>query len=74
MLIKKLVLNNFRQFKGKQELSFSCDPEKNVTILLGDNTFGKTTISSSRYALSCRKERKENNTPFRFRQCAPVGK
>ena len=44
MLIKKLVLNNFRQFKGKQELSFSCDPEKNVTILLGDNTFGKTTI------------------------------
>ena len=44
MLIKSIVLNNFRQFKGKQTLSFSCDPQKNVTVLLGDNTFGKTTI------------------------------
>lgn len=44
MLIKSIELYNFRQFKDKQTLTFSCDPEKNVTILLGDNTFGKTTI------------------------------
>lgn len=44
MLIKNITLNNFRQFKGKQKLEFACDSNKNVTVLLGDNTFGKTTI------------------------------
>ena len=44
MLIKSITLNNFRQFKGKQRLVFSIDAQKNVTVLLGDNTFGKTTI------------------------------
>ena len=44
MLIKSITLNNFRQFKGKQTLVFSTNQDKNVTVLLGDNTFGKTTI------------------------------
>lgn len=44
MLIKNITLHNFRQFKGTQKLEFSNDPQKNVTVLLGDNTFGKTTI------------------------------
>ena len=44
MLIKSITLNNFRQFKGKQKLVFSIDAGQNVTVLLGDNTFGKTTI------------------------------
>lgn len=44
MLIKCITLQNFRQFKGKQRLDFSYDPLRNVTVLLGDNTFGKTTI------------------------------
>ena len=44
MLIKNLRLQNFRQFKGKTEVNFSCDDEKNVTVILGDNTFGKTTL------------------------------
>lgn len=44
MLIKSIILNNFRQFKGKQTLVFSTDVDRNVTVLLGDNTFGKTTI------------------------------
>lgn len=35
---------NFRQFKGHTSVEFSCDPEKNVTVILGDNTFGKTTL------------------------------
>ncbi|MGI6440318.1 MAG: AAA family ATPase [Peptoniphilaceae bacterium] len=44
MLIKSLKMENFRQFKGVTAVDFSCDPEKNVTIILGDNTFGKTTL------------------------------
>lgn len=44
MLIKSIKMNNFRQFKGRQKLEFSTDSDKNVTVLLGDNTFGKTTI------------------------------
>lgn len=44
MLIRSLRMENFRQFKGKTYVEFSCDPEKNVTIILGDNTFGKTTL------------------------------
>ena len=44
MLIKSITLNDFRQFKGNQKLEFSTDADKNVTVLLGDNTFGKTTI------------------------------
>jgi len=37
-------MENFRQFKGTTAVTFSCDPDKNVTIILGDNTFGKTTL------------------------------
>lgn len=44
MLIKKLILNNFRQYIGNQEIVFSTDPEKNVTVLIGVNTSGKTTL------------------------------
>ena len=44
MLIKTLKMENFRQFRGKTKVDFSLDPEKNVTIILGDNTFGKTTL------------------------------
>lgn len=44
MLIKKLVLHNFRQYIGTQEISFSTDKERNVTVLIGANTSGKTTL------------------------------
>lgn len=44
MLIKSLKMQNFRQFKGITAVDFFCDPEQNVTIILGDNTFGKTTL------------------------------
>jgi DNA sulfur modification protein DndD len=37
-------MQNFRQFKEITAVDFSCDPEQNVTIILGDNTFGKTTL------------------------------
>lgn len=44
MLIKSLSYKNFRQFKGENTIEFSCDKENNVTIILGNNTFGKTTL------------------------------
>lgn len=44
MLIKSLRMENFRQFKGSTNVSFSIDPSRNVTVILGDNTFGKTTL------------------------------
>lgn len=44
MLIKQISLSNFRQYREKQVVEFSCDKEKNVTIILGDNTSGKTTL------------------------------
>lgn len=44
MIINKLELYNFRQYIGHQEVEFSTDPEKNVTVLIGVNTSGKTTI------------------------------
>lgn len=44
MLIKKLILHNFRQYIGTQEIEFSTDSERNVTVLIGVNTSGKTTL------------------------------
>lgn len=44
MIIQKLEMNNFRQYVGLQQIEFSTDPEKNVTVLIGVNTSGKTTI------------------------------
>jgi len=44
MIIKSISLYNFRQYKGIQTVEFSCDPEKNVTVILGKNTSGKTTL------------------------------
>lgn len=44
MIINNLEMYNFRQYVGKQSIDFSTDPEKNVTVLIGINTAGKTTI------------------------------
>lgn len=45
MIIKSIQLCNFRQYKGEQSpILFSTDPDKNVTVILGINTSGKTTL------------------------------
>ena len=44
MIIKSLTMENFRQYKGRQEVRFSCEPDKNVTVIIGNNTSGKTTL------------------------------
>jgi DNA sulfur modification protein DndD len=42
--LQKIKLLNFRQFYGNQEISFSCDPLKNVTLIHAENGVGKTTL------------------------------
>lgn len=52
MKIKSIKLHNFMRYKGDNELRFSTDSQRNVTIVLGDNTFGKTTLAQAfRWAL-----------------------
>ena len=43
MRIDSITLVNFRQYKNA-EISFSKDPHKNITIILGENGYGKTTL------------------------------
>lgn len=47
MKFDKLIINNFMRFKGKNTVEFSKDPERNVTVVLGDNTVGKTTLAQA---------------------------
>ena len=44
MLIDQINLYNFRAYQGKQQLSLSMNPEKHVTIISGQNGFGKTSL------------------------------
>lgn len=44
MIIKNISIFNFRQFKNEQKIVFSTDSKKNITLILGDNTSGKTTL------------------------------
>lgn len=44
MIIKSIKLTNFRQFKDEHLIEFSTDRTKNVTVVEGKNTGGKTTI------------------------------
>lgn len=47
MRINKISLQNFRQFAGKQEIEFSTDADRNVTVVMGDNGTGKTTLAQA---------------------------
>lgn len=47
MLLKSIKVKDFRQFKGEQYVSFSTDPERNVTIIQGDNGAGKTSFAQA---------------------------
>lgn len=52
MKFKKIILENFRQFSGKNEIEFSLDPAKNITVIHAMNGSGKTTLLESfRWAL-----------------------
>lgn len=47
MLLKKLTLTNFRPFKGRHEMIFSTDKEKNITLVMAENGAGKTTLAQA---------------------------
>lgn len=47
MLLKSLKLENFRQFYGKQEVTFTTDTNKNVTVIMGENGSGKTSFAQA---------------------------
>lgn len=44
MRLERIVLENFRQYHGKQILSFAKTPDRNVTIIHGVNGAGKTSM------------------------------
>ena len=44
MKIEQLEIENFRAFHGKYTIDFATDPNKNVTVLVGNNNAGKSKI------------------------------
>lgn len=44
MILEKLTIENFRQFRDKQEIHFSTVPDRNVTLVHAENGFGKTAL------------------------------
>ena len=49
MKLNRLTINNFYRYYGKQEIVFSSDNKKNVTVLRGENGAGKTTLLNAFY-------------------------
>ena len=47
MIIKSITLNNFFRVYGEVKIICSTDPERNVTVIKGDNGTGKTTMLSA---------------------------
>jgi DNA sulfur modification protein DndD len=47
MLIETIKLHNFRVYQGEHTVSLSVNPEQNVTVISGQNGFGKTSLLSS---------------------------
>lgn len=51
------------RYKGDNTITFSCDTNKNVTVVIGDNVGGKTTIAQAfRYALYGKVQLEKNQT------------
>ncbi|MCI8484418.1 MAG: AAA family ATPase [Lachnospiraceae bacterium] len=47
MQFERIAIYNFMRYKGENTIEFSCEKGKNVTVVLGDNTVGKTTIAQA---------------------------
>lgn len=47
MLVKRITLENFLPFQGKQSIDFATDPDRNVTLIMGDNGAGKTSLAQA---------------------------
>ncbi len=44
MYIKKIVINNFKIYNSKNIVTFKDDAAENITVICGDNGYGKTTL------------------------------
>lgn len=44
MILEKVVIENFRQYFGRQEIVFATGTKKNVTVVHAENGFGKTAL------------------------------
>lgn len=44
MKLQKIVVENFRQFYGRQEIVFASAKGKNITVIHAENGFGKTAL------------------------------
>ena len=46
MILHKMIIENFRQFRGKQQIDFFIPtlPDQNVTVVFGENGRGKTGL------------------------------
>ena len=51
MLLQSIELQNFRQFIN-EKIDFSTDPERNVTLIIGENGTGKSTLLEA-IAVAC---------------------
>ena len=47
MIIEAITMENFRQFNGKHQITFSTDTTANVTVVMGKNGAGKTTLEQA---------------------------
>lgn len=47
MLINNIIINNFRLYKGENQINFSIDDDRNIFLVAGENGFGKTTFLTS---------------------------
>ena len=46
MLIKSISMHNFRQYVDSS-VEFATDPDRNITLVMGDNGTGKTTLAQA---------------------------
>lgn len=47
MFISQITLNNFRVYSESHSIRFSIDADKNITVIAGNNGFGKTSFLTS---------------------------
>lgn len=47
MLIKSITVTNFLPFQNEQRIEFSTDPDRNVTLIMGNNGAGKTSLAQA---------------------------
>lgn len=47
MFIEQIIINNFRVYQGANTLSFAMDADQNITVIAGNNGFGKTSFLTS---------------------------